>query len=215
MGGFDKFVSKLERASGTGSEFAGTLREGVYARYFSRAGAHVTFEPEGSKGPDLCVVVAGANANIEIKRLLEGEILQPTDLEAWYRDETEDDFDPGGRDRWTDKVRGVITDAASQLVKNEANVVVVSDWSMTGTRGNFRRAVQLLLAEIIENGTYGRISAVQYDANFLGQTNSYLWANPSADVTLPREVVEMLRLAAHDKAEAANEVLRRALVNEE
>jgi hypothetical protein len=212
VGGFEKYVSKLERALGTGSEFAGTLREGVYARFLSRAGGKPTFEPKGNKGPDLGIDVREAHANLEIKRLLEGEATKrDSDLETWHRDETEEDFEPGGADRLTDKVLGVITDAARQLVPGEPNVVILSDWTLGVTRGNFRRAMELLSAEVAENGTYGKITAIQYDSNFLGATNAYLWINPGADVPLPDEIAAVLGAASSLKADASNEVLQRAM----
>jgi hypothetical protein len=205
VGGLDRFIKKLERSVGLDdtSEFNGTIREGVYARYLARNGGRPTFEPQGATGPDLGVEVKTAVTNLEIKRLLDSPVLSPTeDLESWYNDETDSTFDPGGQDRLTDKLRAIMIDAAKQLVRGEPNIVVLSDWSVSVTRGNFRRAIELLQEEIALNGTYGRISAVQYDSNWLQATNTYLWLNPSAEVLLPEPIVELLESVARDKNQA-------------
>jgi hypothetical protein len=150
--GLEKFLSKLERALTSNNEFYATLREGVFARYLARNGAVPEFEPKGAKGPDLGIESGASYANLEIKRLLDGDALVGTDdLESWYRDETDPSFEPEGVDRLADKVRGVVTDATKQLIFGEPNVIVLSDWSVSVTRGHFRRAIESLEEEIATN----------------------------------------------------------------
>lgn len=214
--GVERFVAKLGKAVKTSAELNGVLREGVYARQFAECGAKVTFEPKGPKGPDLGVQFHSAYANIEIKRLLDGEPFRvATDVTDWYEDETDPNFSPAGPDSLTDKVLGVIADANSQLVVDEPNMILLSDLSIGVTTGNFRRAIESLQEEIASNGTYGRISAVQYDSNFLGVSGTYLWLNQGAAVPLPSEVAELLRASVRNEAEAIWETIGRTITGGE
>lgn len=197
--GTHKLVAKLERSLKSEREFLATFREGAYARSLARAGAIPEFEPKGGKGPDLQIEFDGCWTNIEIKRLLDGGQLNWISVpDVWYNDETDPEFVPTGDDKATNKVRAVIAEATKQLICGEPNVVLLRDFSAGVTRGNFRRAVESLVDEIASNGTYGRISAVQYDSNaIVGSASDYLlWCNPRADVPLPDSVVGCLETSA-------------------
>jgi len=83
---------------------------------------------------------------------------------------------------------------------------VLSDWSMGATQGSFRRAIKALDKEISANGTYGRISGVQYDSNVVGSGSS-LWVNPSMAVILSESLVGLLIVVAERKHAASVEAL--------
>src|SRR5690606_1831110 len=86
--GLETFLAKLERAVATPSEFYGTVREGVYARFIAMGGGLPSFEPKGPKGPDLGITVSGEYANVEIKRLLDGDTFdEPAELEESWANE--------------------------------------------------------------------------------------------------------------------------------
>jgi hypothetical protein len=208
----DVYLSKLERAPLGSDEFAATLREGVYARDFaSQSSVVVTVEPHGARGPDLGVEVDGVPVNVEIKRLTEGDRSRGESLEDWYQDEFDPEARPSSREWVTRKLADVIRAASSQLVEGELNVIILADFSAAVGRQNFIHATEDLAAEIELNRTYGRVNLVQYDANFSGPVNNYLWANARAKVPMPPEVQRFFRARAAARSQQSNDQLARVL----
>ena len=200
-------------------EFRSTLREGVYARDFaSHANVVVTIEPHGGRGPDMAVAVGGVPVNVEIKRLTEGPSMHAESLEDWYLDEFDADARPPSREWVTLKVLNVIRRASAQLIEGELNAVILADFSAAVGRQNFIHAIEDLAKEIDLNDTYGRVNLIQYDANFSGPVNNYVWVNTHADVPVPPEVVSFFQVRATDRSRESNQQLERivgAMVAEE
>ncbi len=211
--GRERIEAKLRRAMPNPSEISATLREAVFARDFATHGAQVTIEPHGGKGPDLGVSSGDAYANVEIKRL-RAEIRDRSteeDLEAWWEDEHDPRSHPASRDRITERVRAVIQGANAQLIHGEANLIVLSDWSVDVARGNYRRATQDLDEEIASNGTYSRIGAVQYVSNWHLQKNTYFWVNQHAELSIPAEIMAIARSAAAAREADAARAMQRMI----
>jgi len=89
-----------------------------------------------------------------------------------------------------DKIAEKIREALPQVVKDEANLIVIGTQNLCYDRSNFFDAVKIIPNEFDENSGFKFVSCILYKG--LGGNEVYLWFNENANIQFPADIRKKL-----------------------